>query len=51
MVGLTAGYFSTWGSADSLLYADNRTSKPNSAGFILQLDYTIRRNGDVWQPC
>jgi hypothetical protein len=39
-IGITAGYFSTWGSADSLLYADNRTSKPNSAGFIAQLDGT-----------
>jgi hypothetical protein len=40
MIGLTAGYFSSWGSADSLLYADNRTSKPDSAGFIVQLDGT-----------
>ena len=39
-IGLTAGYFSTWGSADSLLYPGNRTSKPNSAGFIVQLDGT-----------
>ena len=39
-IGITAGYFSTWGSADSILYAGNRTSKPNSAGFIFQLDGT-----------
>jgi hypothetical protein len=39
-IGLTAGYFSNWGSADNLLYAGNRTSKPNSAGFIFQLDGT-----------
>ena len=39
-VGLTAGYFSNWGSADNLLYAGNRTGKPNSAGFIFQLDGT-----------
>jgi len=39
-VGLTAGYFSNWGSTDSLLYAGNRTGKPNSAGFIFQLDGT-----------
>ncbi|HWX90810.1 MAG TPA: hypothetical protein VNY75_10920, partial [Rhizomicrobium sp.] len=40
MIGVTAGYFSSWGSADSLLYAGNRTSKPDSAGFIVQLDGT-----------
>lgn len=39
-IGLTAGYFSNWGSADSLLYAGNRTGKPNSAGFIFQVDGT-----------
>jgi hypothetical protein len=40
MLGFTAGYFTTWGSADRLLYADNSTFKPNSAGFIFQLDAT-----------
>jgi hypothetical protein len=39
-VGLTAGYFNTAGSSDSTLYAGNRTAKPNSAGFIFQLDDT-----------
>jgi hypothetical protein len=39
-IGVTAGYFSSWGSADSLLYAGNRTAKPDSAGFIVQLDGT-----------
>jgi hypothetical protein len=49
-IGLTAGYFSNWGSADSLLYADNRTAKPNSAGFIFQLDGTPFGNGDTISP-
>ncbi len=39
-IGLTAGYFNISGSADSLLYAGNRTIKPNSAGFTFQLDGT-----------
>lgn len=39
-IGVTVGYFNTAGSADSLLYAGNRTSKPNSAGFTFQLDGT-----------
>ncbi len=39
-IGGTVGAFNTWGSADTLLYADNRTSKPDSSGFIFQLDGT-----------
>jgi hypothetical protein len=39
-IGVTAGYFSSWGSSDSLLYAGNLAAKPDSAGFILQLDGT-----------
>jgi hypothetical protein len=39
-IGLTGGYFSTWGSSDSLLYSGNLTAKPDSAGFIMQLDGT-----------
>ena len=39
-IGLTAGYFSNWGSADGALYADNLTGRPNSAGFVFQLDGT-----------
>jgi hypothetical protein len=44
-IGFTAGYFNTWGSADPLLYADNSTFKPDSSGFILQLDATPFGNG------
>ncbi|MGJ0484065.1 MAG: cytochrome C [Methylomicrobium sp.] len=33
------GYFRTTGSYDPLLYADNITRKPNSEGFIAELDY------------
>ncbi|WP_236994265.1 cytochrome C [Candidatus Methylomicrobium oryzae] len=33
------GYFRTTGSYDPLLYADNIARKPNSEGFIAELDY------------
>jgi hypothetical protein len=46
-IGFTAGYFSNWGSSDSLLYADNRTGKPDSAGFLFQLDGTPFGSGDA----
>jgi hypothetical protein len=36
---LTGGYFSTWGSSDTLLYANNRTFSPNSDGFIAEIAY------------
>ena len=39
-VGLTVGAFDTWGQADQLLYAGNRTYRPDSSGFVLQLDGT-----------
>jgi hypothetical protein len=39
-IGFTAGYFSNWGSTDSLLYVGNRTGKPDSAGFVFQIDGT-----------
>jgi hypothetical protein len=39
-VGLTVSHFQDWGSRDPLLYAGNRTSKPDSDGFIFQLDGT-----------
>lgn len=39
-VGFTAGYFNNWGSADPILYAGNRTARPDSAGFLFQLDGT-----------
>jgi hypothetical protein len=34
---LTGGYFNTWGSSDTLLYANNRTFSPNSAGFTAEI--------------
>jgi hypothetical protein len=36
---LTGGYFNTWGSSDTLLYANNRTFSPNSNGFIGEIAY------------
>jgi hypothetical protein len=39
-IGFTVSHFQTWGSRDTLLYAPNRTFKPDSDGFILQLDGT-----------
>lgn len=39
-IGGSIGAFDTMGSADALLYADNRTFKPDSAGLLFQLDYT-----------
>jgi len=40
IVGVTVSPFTIWGSADALLFADNRTATPNSTGAIFQLDYT-----------
>jgi hypothetical protein len=40
MLGASVGYFDTWGTADPLLYADNATFKPDSSGFMFQLDAT-----------
>jgi hypothetical protein len=45
-IGFTGGYFRNSGSTDALLYAGNRTGKPDSAGFIFQLDGTPFGNGD-----
>ncbi len=39
-IGATLGAFDTTGSSDPLLYAANRTLKPDSAGVSLQLDGT-----------
>ena len=39
-IGATLGIFDTWGSADPLVYAGNRALKPDSQGFILQIDAT-----------
>jgi hypothetical protein len=39
-VGATIGGFDTFGSADPLLYAANRTLKPDSSGLLFQIDGT-----------
>ncbi len=35
----TGAYFNTWGTADALLYAANRTNSPNSRGWIAEIAY------------
>ncbi len=40
LIGGTVQYFNIWGTADPVLYASNSTAKPNSNGFLLQLDAT-----------
>ena len=39
-IGGTVDFFHTWGSADTLLYADSLTGKPDSTGFTFQIDVT-----------
>ena len=39
-IGLTLGAFDTWGSQDALLYAANRTLRPDSSGASVQIDGT-----------
>ena len=39
-IGLTLGAFDTWGSNDPLLYGANRITRPDSSGFMVQLDGT-----------
>lgn len=39
-LGASIGVFDTWGSSDTLLYADARTNSPNSSGLMLQADFT-----------
>lgn len=39
-IGVTLGGFNTWGSGDDLLYAANRTLRPDSSGLSLQIDGT-----------
>jgi hypothetical protein len=36
---LTGAYFNTWGSADTVLYAGNRTFKPDSDSFMAEIAY------------
>jgi len=38
--GVSAGMFDIWGKRDPLLFADNRTFKPDSSGFLFQVDAT-----------
>ena len=40
---LTGGYFNTWGSSDTLLYAGNRTFSPNSDGFTARDRLSVLR--------
>lgn len=46
-IGGSIGAFNTWGSTDAALYADNRTFKPDSAGFLFQVDYTAFGSADA----
>jgi hypothetical protein len=39
-IGLTVGAFDTWGTPDELLYAGNRTFRPDSSGLLFQIDGT-----------
>jgi hypothetical protein len=40
LIGGTVQFFDTWGSTDPLLYAGNSTFKPDSTGFVFQVDGT-----------
>jgi hypothetical protein len=46
----TAGYFSTWGTADSSLYANSFNFSPNSSGWNFDLAYLPFSKGgpDLW---
>ena len=44
--GLTVQYFNTTGSPNDVIYAANRTFKPDSAGFVVQVDTTLFPNAD-----
>ncbi|MEO8926347.1 MAG: hypothetical protein ABI306_04210 [Caulobacteraceae bacterium] len=44
-IGLSAQLFNTWGSRDILLYASDRTLRPDSSGLNLQLDGTPYGDG------
>ncbi len=39
-IGGTVQFFRTWGTADSLLYAGNSTLRPDSSGYVFQIDFT-----------
>lgn len=38
--GVSAGLFDIWGKRDPLLFADNRSFRPDSSGFLFQVDAT-----------
>ncbi|HJW39671.1 MAG TPA: hypothetical protein VJ476_00415, partial [Rhizomicrobium sp.] len=40
-IGGTIGFFDSWGSADPLLYGDSAVFKPDSTGFLFQIDGTV----------
>jgi hypothetical protein len=40
-IGGSVGVFNTWGTADPGLYADNSGFRPDSTGFIFQIDGTL----------
>ena len=44
MIGGTIGVFDSWGTADPMLYTGNSTFKPDSRGFMVQLDATLFGN-------
>ena len=46
--GATVGYFSTIGSSDELVYADNIRQRPNTQGETVQLDWTPFGKEDSW---
>ncbi len=44
--GITGQYFSTTGTADSVLYGDSATGSPDSDGFVFQVNYLpFNKNG------
>jgi len=49
-ISFTAGYFSTWGTTDPLLYSTSATGSPNSAGWVFDLAYLPFSKGgpDLW---
>jgi hypothetical protein len=44
--GLTLQYFNTTGSANDVIYANNRTFRPDSSGYIVQVDTTLFPNAN-----
>ena len=44
--GLTVQYFNTTGSPNDVIYANNRTFKPDSSGVTVQIDTTLFPNAD-----